>query len=112
MKNIYVVQETNVNILSASKFLEGGGDFKFLLPPDNQIMFSPGPAVKKIKRGLERFNDNDYLLLIGDPAAMAITAACASEKNKGKFTLLKWDRRESTYYPIKVDLNQKGESYE
>jgi|TARA_R100001510_G_C7572962_1_gene148699 hypothetical protein len=112
LRNVYVVQETSVNILSASKFLEGGGEFKFLLPPTNQIMFSPGPSIKKIKRGLEKFNSNDFLLLIGDPSAMAITAACASEKNNGKFTLLKWDRREATYYPIKVDLNQKGESYE
>lgn len=112
MSNIYVVQETSVNILSASKFLGEEGEFKFLLPPTNQIMFSPGPSIKRIKRGLENFSSKDFLLLIGDPAAMAITAACASEKNKGKFTLLKWDRRESTYYPIKVDLNQKGESYE
>jgi len=49
--------------------------------------------------------------LIGDPAAMAIAAAMAAQYNGGKFRLLKWDKREMKYYPILVDLNQKGESY-
>jgi hypothetical protein len=50
--------------------------------------------------------------LIGDPAAMSIAAAIASQYNNGKFRFLKWDKREMKYYPIVVDLNQKGESYE
>jgi hypothetical protein len=65
-----------------------------------------------MKRVLRDFTDQDYLLLIGDPAAMSIAAAIASQYNNGKFRFLKWDKREMKYYPIVVDLNQKGESYE
>jgi hypothetical protein len=43
---------------------------------------------------------------------MSIAAALASEYNNGKFRFLKWDKREMKYYPIAVDLNQKGESYD
>jgi len=68
--------------------------------------------VNRMKRVLRDFTDQDYLLLIGDPAAMSIAAAIASQYNNGKFRFLKWDKREMKYYPIVVDLNQKGESYE
>jgi hypothetical protein len=51
------------------------------------------------------------LLLIGDPAAMAVAGALAAKHNNGKFKLLKWDKREMKYYPIQVEVN-KGERNE
>jgi hypothetical protein len=109
MAKVFVVQETmKHNVLPAQQY----GELIFLLPPQVQIGFSPGPMVNKMKRALQRFTDEDYLLLIGDPAAMSIAAALASEYNNGKFRFLKWDKREMKYYPIAVDLNQKGESYD
>jgi hypothetical protein len=109
MAKVFVVQETmRHNVLPAQQF----GDLVFLLPPQVQIGFSPGPMVNRMKRVLRDFTDQDYLLLIGDPAAMSIAAAIASQYNNGKFCFLKWDKREMKYYPIVVDLNQKGESYE
>ena len=46
---VYVIQEIagtkfgnpKINIMGASKF----GQFKFLLPEDSQIIFSPGPLI-------------------------------------------------------------------
>ena len=109
MAKVFVVQETmRHNVLPAQQFV----DLVFLLPPQVQIGFSPGPMVNRMKRVLRDFTDQDYLLLIGDPAAMSIAAAIASQYNNGKFRFLKWDKREMKYYPIVVDLNQKGESYE
>jgi hypothetical protein len=109
MAKVFVVQETmRHNVLPAQQF----GDLVFLLPPQVQIGFSPGPMVNRMKRVLRDFTDQDYLLLSGDPAAMSNAAAIASQYNNGKFRFLKWDKREMEYYPIVVDLNQKGESYE
>jgi hypothetical protein len=107
MSKIYVIQETmKHNLLPAQAF----GELVFLLPPNAQITFSPGPTVERLRRNLKHFSDEDFLLLIGDPAAMAIAAAMAAQYNNGKFRLLKWDKREMKYFPILVDLNQKGES--
>jgi hypothetical protein len=109
MAKVFVVQETmRHNVLPAQQY----GELHFLLPPQVQIGFSPGPMISKMRRLLTQFTDEDYLLLIGDPAAMSIAAALASEYNGGKFRFLKWDKREMKYFPIAVNLNQKGESYE
>jgi hypothetical protein len=109
MPKIYVVQETmRHNLLPAQAF----GDLVFLLPPVAQITFSPGPTVQRMNRILSNFTDEDYLLLIGDPAAMCLAAVLASNKNRGRFKLLKWDKREMKYYPIQIDVYKKGESDE
>lgn len=106
MSRVFVIQETmKHNLLPATAF----GDLVFLLPPGAQVSFSPGPMVIRMERFLRTFNDSDFLLLIGDPAAMGIAGALAAKHNNGKFKLLKWDKREMKYYPISVDTNQKGE---
>ena len=42
--------------------------------------------------------------MVGDPAAIAMTAAVASKITAGKFKLLKWDRQEKKYYPLIVNI--------
>ena len=110
MPKVYVVSETGQhNITSAMDF----GDIEVVLPPNTQIAFSVAPTVARIKRKLENFNDEDYLLFIGDPTAIGILSAVAASKNAGRYTCLKWDKYERRYIPIQVDLNpKKGESYE
>jgi ABC-type sugar transport system substrate-binding protein len=51
------------------------------------------------------FTDMDYIVCIGDPAAIGIVCALAAQMNGGRFTVLKWDRQEHVYYPVHVDLN-------
>ena len=106
MPIVYVVSETKQhNISSALSF----GEVKVLLPPMAQIAFSPAPTVRRISRGLEKFNDDDYLLLIGDPTAIGSACAVAAARNNGRFKCLKWDKHEKRYIPIAIDLFQKGE---
>ena len=97
---VYVLQEMGRNIRSAEKF----GDLKVCLPDNRQMILSSGPLTFKLKQELKDFNDKDYLLLIGDPAIIAIAGAIASEMNRGKFKVLRWDRNESRYYDIEIDL--------
>ena len=110
---VYVIQELpgtkagtpKINIMSAREY----GEFKFLLPEFSQIIFSPGPLVFKLRKLLENYTPNDYLLLTGDPAIIGIACSIVADKTNGKFNLLKWDRQEKMYYPLKINLYEKGE---
>ena len=110
---VYVLQELpgtkagapKINIMSASKY----GEFKFLLPEFSQIIFSPGPLVFKLRKLLKDYTEDDHLLLTGDPAIIGIACSIVSDITNGKFNLLKWDRQEKVYYPLKINLYEKGE---
>tara|TARA_R110002020_G_scaffold200213_1_gene402306 strand:+ start:1229 stop:1543 length:315 start_codon:yes stop_codon:yes gene_type:complete len=102
---VYVLQEMGRNVRSAEKF----GDLKVLLPDNKQIVLSSGPLTHKLQKELKDFNENDYLLLIGDPAIIAVAGAIVGNINNGKFKVLKWDRDEKKYYDIEIDLRGKHE---
>ena len=110
---VYVLQELpgtkagtpKINIMSASKY----GEFKFLLPEFSQIIFSPGPLIFKLRKLLKDYTEKDYLLLTGDPAIIGVACSIVSDMTNGKYSLLKWDKQDRIYYPIKINLNEKGE---
>ena len=110
---VYVIQEIpgtkagtpKINIMSASKY----GRFKFLLPEFSQIIFSPGPLIFKLRAALKNYSKQDYLLLTGDPAIIGVACSIVSQLTNGKYNLLKWDKQERQYYPITINLNEKGE---
>ena len=105
---VYVVSETGKhNIAPALEY----GEIEVVLPPSqSQIIFSSGPTVARIKRTLEDFSDDDYLLFIGAPTAIAIMETVAASKNHGRFKCLKWEKQERRYIPIQIDLFNRGES--
>ena len=41
---------------------------------------------------------------MGDPAIIGIAFALASSANHGRINMLKWDKIEKIYYPVKVNL--------
>ena len=110
---VYVIQEVagtksgvpKINIMGASRY----GKFEFLLPEFSQIIFSPGPLVYKLRQGLKNFTTEDYLLLTGDPAIIGVACSIVSDMTNGKYNLLKWDKQERQYYPIEINLYEKGE---
>jgi len=110
---VYVIQHVagsqagtpKINIIGAQKY----GDFKFLLPEFSQMIFSPGPLIYKLRQGLKNFNENDHLLLTGDPAIIGVACSIVSDITNGKYKLLKWDKQERKYYPIAINLYEKGE---
>ena len=113
LPTVYVIQEVagtkagnpKINIMGASYY----GNFKFLLPEFSQMIFSPGPLVYNLRQGLKNFTDNDHLLLTGDPALIGVACSIVSDITGGKYKLLKWDKQESKYYPISINLYEKGE---
>ena len=110
---VYVIQEIpgtragapKINIMSAREY----GEFNFLLPEFSQIIFSPGPLVFKLRKLLKNYQPEDYLLLTGDPAIIGVACSIVSDITSGKYNLLKWDKQERMYYPIKINLYEKGE---
>ena len=110
---VYVIQEISgtregrpkINIMGASQY----GSFKFLLPELSQIVFSPGPLIMKLRQGLKDYRSNDYLLLTGDPAIIGVACSIASDITNGKYNVLKWDKQERRYYPITINLYERGE---
>ena len=105
-KIVYLIQENPyISVLSANEY----GKIVTLFESGTQIMFSPQPAIRKLKRKLRDFNDNDHLLMMGDPAAMGIACCVASEMNRGKFKILKWDKMQKRYYSVQINLNEIAE---
>ena len=110
---VYVIQEVagtqsgapKINIMGAAEY----GTFKFLLPELSQIIFSPGPLIFKLRKGLKDYSQKDFLLLTGDPAIIIVAGSIVSDMTNGKYQLLKWDRQERKYYPIQINLHEKGE---
>ena len=98
-KIVYVIQEIpgtqsgnpKINIMGASKY----GEFKF-------------PLIFKLRKSLKDFTTEDYLLLTGDPAIIGVACSIVSDMTNGKYNLLKWDKQERQYYPIEINLYEKG----
>ena len=112
-RKVYVIQEIpgtqagnpKINIMGASQY----GQFKFLLPEFSQMIFSPGPLIYKLRQGLKNYTADDYLLLTGDPAIIGVACSIVSDITNGKYNVLKWDKQERKYYPISINLYEKGE---
>jgi hypothetical protein len=83
------------------------GDIEVLVPALEQATLSTQPVVRRMLRKLVKFTDEDYLLLSGDPVAIATAAALVSYYNRGRFKVLKWDRLSERYLPLQVDVTLK-----
>ena len=115
-RKVYVVQEIpgsqagtpKINIMGAAAY-STTNDFNFLLPEFSQMIFSPGPLIFKLRKGLKNYTSEDYLLLTGDPAIIGVACSIVSDITNGKYKVLKWDKQERKYYPIEINLYEKGE---
>ena len=109
---VYVIQELpgtsmgrpKFNIMGALKY----GKLKVLLKENAQIVLIQGPVIFELRRLLKNYTSKDFLLLSGDPAIIGLACTIASDINNGRFNLLKWDRQEKVYYPLEINLYEKG----
>lgn len=83
------------------------GPVTFLLAPtglENPVY--AGETIAKLKKGLDTFSDNDYLVAgIGHPLALAWATVIAACMAGGRLRLLYWQRNHRRYAPVDVDLS-------
>lgn len=111
MGNVYVVQNhlrydpdqgelvPRYDVSPAERF----GTIRFILTP-RANMNRPEELVAKMDLILAGFNDEDYLLPIGNPALIGWAIAIAAAHNGGKVRLLVWSGKERDYAEVKAVL--------
>jgi len=77
-------QEPMFDLTPASEY----GDINILLN-SGQVMLNTAPMIQKLRTEMREYSDEDYILAIGDPSALAAVVAVAAMYNNGKFKLLK-----------------------
>lgn len=108
MPKVYVVvEDSKKNLTPAMDF----GDVEVVLPEDTQLTFAPQPAVEVIRRKMSSYTAEDYIVAVGDPVAIGAVCAAAALATGGRFTVLKWDRQEKRYIPVRVDLGVRYERF-
>jgi hypothetical protein len=82
------------------------GDLVYVLNWSDPSELSAQQMLWKVRRELETFHRQDYLLMVGNPTAMALCAVIAAEETEGCFQLLYWDNKNGGQYRVEtVDVN-------
>lgn len=107
---VFVVQQTKMkdkktgelvnkhDLSAAEKF----GTLVYLLDAAT-VPFNPPPVIEELKNKLATYDDDDYLLLVGNPALIGFATAIAADYN-GRVKLLQWSGRRDCYVPITADV--------
>lgn len=82
------------------------GDIEPALFPSFGAGYFTQNDVHEVRRRLKDYCDEDSLLLIGDPAAMALSAVLAAEVNRGQYSVLRWDNMRHEY--MRLTFNTRG----
>lgn len=106
MPSVFVIMDDGKRDLSPSiKFGDPVILFKTSFYPDTAGERQTR-VLKHALRILEKFEENeDFLLLVGDLALVAISVAAMIMLGKTKIKMLKYDRRSREYYPIYVNFD-------
>jgi hypothetical protein len=79
------------------------GNIEFLLN-DGRAPLNPAPMIHTMRQKLKDFGDEDYLLPMGDPTAMAAATMLASQYNQGRVNVLRWDRQTRQYIKVRLSI--------
>ncbi len=107
MPKVFITQATPHDLAPATVY----GELVILLKQAKDQTFAPQPVLRMLKQQLKDFSDQDFLLLVGDPVAMALAVNAAAQVNNGRVKLLKWSKRHERYYPIEVDLYDRSPNH-
>lgn len=94
---VFIIQKrSHVNVMDAAQY----GELVHILPEEHNV--DDNNTTPLLEDGLREFNpEEDFLLLLGDPAAIGIATACIARRFNS-YTLLKWDRQNSVYFTLYV----------
>lgn len=77
------------------------GDVQYLLSP-TAAPFRPEGVIPELHEKLKDFDDQDFLLLIGNPVLIGLAVAIAASYNNGDVNMLQWSGREQRYISIRA----------
>lgn len=81
------------------------GRLVYLLGPGNIFKDRMDQATRQIARVLNDYSEDDCLLAVGDPVAIAAAVMIAGKRTGGFVRLLKWDRLSGAYECFRVNSN-------
>jgi hypothetical protein len=87
-----------VNVDPAKRF----GELHIMLPPEASRLDVAAVTIA-LKRMMQDYGPDDYVLAAGDPMVLSIVAVLA-ERAAGVLRMLKWDRVQRIYQPVEVRL--------
>lgn len=83
------------------------GELVFLVP-NGPVMVAATPMMRVIREKMRGFTDDDYVVALGDPAAIAAAVMVAGKYNHGRVRLLRWDRKMGDYMVLQLDINERA----
>lgn len=70
----------------------------------NNIGIAAQPVVAELRHRLRDYSDEDYILAVGDPVAIGLAISVASDANRGRVNVLKWDRQTRKYISLNANI--------
>ena len=114
-RTVYVVQEPaparratqgtrpSLDLTDAGRY----GALRYCLEWSETAGLSPAEVVARVRRALAGYGPADYLLMIGNPTAMAAAALVAALRGGGVVRMLVWDRDLRRYEMVPVDVRRE-----
>lgn len=100
---VYVVQDMGLDYTPALKY----GSVEALLESRDELnMVNSRAIIRKLRFGLAKMTEHDYLVLVGNPVAMGLAMTIATQVTGGCFKVLKWNNQEHTYIPITINMQE------
>jgi len=72
--------------------------------PSNVSIHMTSPIVTALKETMKHITSNDYLVAVGSPVMIAISAHIALTRTGGKLNLLTFDRRDGKYVNTRIEV--------
>lgn len=110
MSRVFIVQNQHRWDKDKEKFVpkfdftpaEEHGELVNLLSP-TAAPFRTEEIVEELHQKLRTFNDDDTLLLVGNPVLIGMCLAVAADYNAGNIKVLQWSGKDKRYIPIQID---------
>jgi hypothetical protein len=89
----------SINLDHAKSF----GEVVVMLPP-NANRLHINPLIIALREQMKDYNEQDFIVAVGDPSLIAAAACIAVRKTGGLLRILKWDRQSGAYIAVEVDV--------
>lgn len=64
----------------------------------------PAALLYELRSKLRDFGDDDYLMMVGNPTLMVLSAMIAAEMNEGRVRILYWRREQRRYNIVNINM--------